>query len=89
MLTPGGRLAISDIVAIGDMPSALANDAAAYTGCIAGAAPVAELERMIADAGFTDVRVTVRTESGSLVEGWSSGAEHFVASALIEGVKPA
>ena len=89
VLAPGGRLAISDIVAIGEMPSALANDPAAYTGCIAGAAPVAELERMIVDAGFTDVRVAVRSESGPLVESWSSGAEHFVASALIEGFKPA
>jgi arsenite methyltransferase len=91
VLAPGGRLAISDMVAVGDLPAAIANDPAAYTGCIAGAAPVAELERMIAQAGFEQVRVRVQAQSRELVEEWSpgSGAEQVVASALIEAVKPA
>jgi len=91
VLAPGGRLAISDMVAIGDLPAAIAEDPAAYTGCIAGAAPVADLERMIADAGFEHVRIAIRKDSRSLVEGWSpdTGAEQVVASALIEAVKPA
>jgi SAM-dependent methyltransferase len=90
VLAPGGRLAISDMVAVGDLPAAIANDPAAYTGCIAGAAPIAELERMIADAGFQRVRVSVQAQSRALVEEWSpgSGAEEGVASALIEAVKP-
>jgi len=89
VLAPGGRLAISDIVAIGDLPAAVAADPAAYTGCIAGAAPVADLARMIAEAGFTDVRITVKEDTRSLIEGWSpeSGASRAVASALIEAVK--
>ena len=89
VLAPGGRLAISDVVAIGDLPTAIARDPAAYTGCIAGAASVAELERMIAGSGFTDVRVAVQAQSRALIEEWSPGAEQFVASALIEAVKPA
>lgn len=91
VLAPGGRLAISDMVAVGDLPAAIANDPAAYTGCIAGAAPVAELERMIADAGFQQVRVTVQARSREFVEEWSpgSGAVQVVASALIEAVKAA
>ena len=91
VLAPGGRLAISDVVAIGDIPAAIAADPAAYTGCVAGAAPVAELERMIAAAGFEDVRIAVQTQSRTIIEEWSpgSGAEQFVASALIEAVKPA
>ena len=89
VLAPGGRLAISDMVAIGDLPAALAADPSAYTGCIAGAAPVAELEQMIAQAGFDQVRITVQTQSRELVEDWSPGAELVVASALLEAVKPA
>jgi arsenite methyltransferase len=91
VLAPGGRLAISDMVAIGDLPAALEEDPAAYTGCIAGAAPVADLERMIAEAGFDRVTVAVKAQSRELVEGWSpgSGAADVVASALIEAVKPA
>ena len=91
VLAPAGRLAISDMVAIGDLPAPIAADPAAYTGCIAGAAPVAELERMIADAGFERVRVTVQAQSRELVDDWSpgTGAGQAVASALIEAVKPA
>jgi arsenite methyltransferase len=65
-------------------------DPAAYTGCVAGAAPIAELERMIA-VGFEDVRIAVQAQSRTLIEEWrpGSGAEQFVASALIEAVKPA
>jgi SAM-dependent methyltransferase len=90
VLAPGGRLAISDIVATGDLPAALAADPGAYTGCIAGAAPVAELERTIAAAGFADVRVAIQAGSRDLIEGWSpgSGAGQVVASAMIEAVKP-
>jgi SAM-dependent methyltransferase len=90
VLAPGGRLAISDVVAIGDLPAAIAADPAAYTGCIAGAASLAELERMIAEAGFKDVRIAVQAQSRALIEAWNqgSGAEHLVASALIEAVKP-
>lgn len=91
VLAPAGRLAISDMVAIGDLPEAVAADPAAYTGCIAGAAPVAELERVIADAGFERVRITVQAQSRELVDDWSpgTGAGVAVASALIEAVKPA
>lgn len=91
VLAPGGRLAISDMVAIAELPPAILNDPSAYTGCIAGAAPVAELEQMIAAAGFERVRISVQAQSRDLVEDWSpgSGAAHAVASALIEAVKPA
>jgi SAM-dependent methyltransferase len=91
VLVPGGRLAISDIVALRELPPALASDLDAYTGCIAGAAPVAQVRQLVADAGFTNVRVTVQPESRSVIEGWSpgSGAERYVASALIEATKPA
>jgi arsenite methyltransferase len=91
VLAPGGRLAISDVVAIGEIPAAIAADPAAYTGCVAGAARVSELQRMIADAGFEDIRIAVQVQSRTLIEEWrpGTGAEQFVASALIEAVKPA
>lgn len=91
VLSPGGRLAISDMVATGDLPAAVAADPAAYTGCIAGAAPVADLERMLAAAGFERIRITVQERSRELVGEWSpgTGADSVVASATIEAVKPA
>lgn len=90
VLVPGGRLAISDIVAIAAIPPAVAADPRAYTGCIAGAVPVAELEGMLAAAGFRNIRITVKGESRTFIAEWSpgSGAEHVIASAYIEAVRP-
>jgi SAM-dependent methyltransferase len=89
VLAPGGRLAISDIVAIREIPQEVRNDLEAYAGCVSGAALVPEVEAMLTSAGFADVRVELKSNSASLVEGWSPGAETLVASALIRARKPA
>jgi len=88
VLAPGGRVAISDIVALREIPDAVRNDLEAYAGCVSGAAPVPEIEVMLAEAGFRDVHVELKTNSASLVEGWSPGAETLVASAFIRATKP-
>lgn len=90
VLAPGGRLAISDIVAIAAIPPSVAADPRAYTGCVGGAAPVAELEQILERAGFRNIQITVKGESRSFIADWSpgSGAEHIVASAYIEAGKP-
>ena len=88
VLAPGGRVAISDIVALRTIPDDIRNDLEAYAGCVSGAAPVPEIELMLAEAGFRDVQVELKSNSASLVEGWSPGAETLVASALIRATKP-
>jgi SAM-dependent methyltransferase len=90
VLAPGGRLAISDIVAVAPLPAALEQDLAAYTGCISGAALIADLETMMRAAGFTEIRVDLKGDSRALISGWAPGAtaEDYVASALIQAVKP-
>ena len=87
VLAPGGRLAISDIVALREIPVAVRNDLEAYAGCVSGAALIAEVEGMLRDAGFEHVRVDLKSNSDALVQGWSPGAETLVASALIRGTK--
>jgi len=88
VLAPGGRLAISDIVALRAIPDAVRNDLEAYAGCVSGAALVAEVEGMLRDSGFQDVRVEPKPDSEALVQDWSPGAENLIASALIRAVKP-
>jgi SAM-dependent methyltransferase len=88
VLAPGGRLAISDIVALREIPAEVRNDLEAYAGCVSGAALVADVEAMLRGAGFELVSVTLKGNSESLVQGWSPGAETLVASALIRAMKP-
>ena len=88
VLKAGGRLAISDVVAVKDMPAALTQSVEAMTGCVSGSAKVADLEAMLRDAGFEDVRIAVRPESGAIIAQCLPGAEDYVASATIEGRKP-
>ena len=59
-------------------------------GCIAGAAPVEQIETWLAQTGFIDVRVTPQPESRELVASWAPGRgiENFVASATVEARKP-
>ena len=59
VLRPGGRLAISDVVAFGPVPESIRRDLALYTGCVAGAATMEETKAMLADAGFVDIEITV------------------------------
>jgi arsenite methyltransferase len=90
VLKPGGRLAISDVVATADMPDQLRQQAAMLTGCIAGAERVGRLEKTLAEIGFQDIRIRLKSHSRELVGTWfpGSGAESYVASADIEAVKP-
>ena len=78
VLAPGGRLAISDIVAIHEIPEAVRNDLEAYAGCVSGAALVADVEALLGAAGFRDVRVDLKSNSASIVEAWAPGAASLV-----------
>jgi SAM-dependent methyltransferase len=90
VLKAGGRLAISDVVATKALPEGLQNDVAALTGCVSGAADVATVEGLLREAGFEDVRITVKKESREFIRDWmpGSGVEDYVASATIEATKP-
>ena len=90
VLKPGGRLAISDVVNTAPLPPELKADPTLLCGCVAGAAPVEQIETWLAQAGFADVRVTPKPESRELVASWAPGRciENFVASATIEARKP-
>lgn len=89
-LKPGGRLRVSDVVALQPMPDAMQNAMDLISGCIGGAALVGEIETWLTEAGFAEVSVEPKAESRDVVAGWApgQGAENYVASADITAVKP-
>ena len=91
VLKPGGRLAISDVVATAELPAEVAGDLALYSGCVAGASLVSDLEAAMAAAGFEDIRIAPKDESKAFIEQWAPGRSitDYVVSATIEAVKPA
>jgi SAM-dependent methyltransferase len=90
VLKPGGRLAISDVVASCELPDEVRNDLALYSGCMAGAVQIGELEAIMAEAGFTNISITPKDESKEFIKDWApgKGVEEYVISAHIEAVKP-
>lgn len=90
VLKSGGRLAISDIVATIELPEEMKSDLALYSGCMAGATPIAELEAMLRIAGFENVAIVPKDESRAFIRDWAPGRkiEDFVVSAQIQGTKP-
>jgi arsenite methyltransferase len=60
-LKPGGRLMISDIVLLKELPDFVKNSIEAYIGCVSGALLKDEYIRTIKAAGFQDVRIIDET----------------------------
>ena len=89
VLKTGGRLAISDVVALQQLPEHIKNDLALYGGCIAGASTVDEVETMLKNAGFSEIRITLKEESRKFIKDWTSveNIVEYISSAIIEAVK--
>lgn len=89
ILKPGGRLAISDIVAIAPMPEAMKNDLALHAACIAGAELIENIKSMLKDAGFKGIRIIPMDRSRESIRDWSPGndVQDYVLSASIEANK--
>ena len=71
VLRPGGRFAVTDIVADEDMDEAVRRDMAKWTGCIAGALTEAEFRSTLERAGFERIEIIethrVHQSAGSAV----------------------
>lgn len=89
VLKNGGRLAISDVVAFAVLPDEIQKDLALYTGCMAGASLITEIEKMIRNSGFQQIKITPKDESKKFISEWAPGTKvtDYVVSANIEAVK--
>ena len=89
VLRPGGRLAISDVVATRELPEEMRNDPRLIAGCMGNASLIEDLEAWIEEAGFEAIRIRPKDESREFIRDWASdhGVEDYVVSATIEAVK--
>jgi len=90
VLKPGGRLAISDVVALAELPPDVKADIELLGSCVSGAATIPELERILTGLGFGDVEIDTAADSRDFIREWAPGSnvEDYVVSATIEAKKP-
>lgn len=78
VLTPGGRIGISDVVAEDRLDEADRRERGSWVGCIAGALSHGDYHRFLADAGFNGISVALTHEVADGLHG-----------AIIRATKPA
>lgn len=92
VLKPGGRLAISDVVARAQLPDEIRSDLSLLSSCIGGAATIEDTKRMLKKAGFKKIKISYNNKSQEIIKDWTpdkrSKALDYVVSAYIEAVKP-
>jgi arsenite methyltransferase len=90
VLKPGGRLAVSDVVATAELPESWRDDMRLLTACISGAADIDALSRMLSDAGFVEIDIRPKEESREFIRQWEpeTQLEDYVLSAAIRATRP-
>jgi len=90
VLKAGGRIVVSDVVAREELGDEVKKDLALYSGCLSGATLLAELEKILADAGFVDVVIRPKGNSDEVITSWEAkrGFEEKVFAAEVTARKP-
>lgn len=90
VLKPGGRIAISDIVAYKPLPKEILNNSQLYCACVSGAMLIPDLKEILNKAGFVNIGIDVEEESHEFIKEWAPeyGVENYVIAAKITATKP-
>jgi SAM-dependent methyltransferase len=78
VLKPGGRMFLSDIVLLKELPRAVRESIEAYVGCIAGASLKADYLAAIRAAGFDDVDIVKEATAEAAFDNRSAGPTFVV-----------
>ncbi len=103
VLKPGGRIAISDIALLKELPKKIQESIEAYVGCVGGAILIDKYKKIVELSGLKDVKITVKGTSTcidpntkdpigkAILEGLDGGEslEGYVVSVYVEGYKSA
>jgi SAM-dependent methyltransferase len=90
VLKPGGRLAVSDVVATAELPAGWRANMLLLSSCISGASTVDEVEAMLRAAGFVDIDIRAKEDSREFIRTWEPGTrlEDYVLSASMTARRP-
>ncbi|MDF2923941.1 MAG: arsM [Paenibacillaceae bacterium] len=89
VLKTGGRLAISDIVALKPFTEEMRQNVALYSGCVTGASHQEDILQMLKEQGFEEIAVTPKEGIREYIHKWApgTGIEDYITSAVIQAVK--
>ncbi|UCG12356.1 MAG: arsenite methyltransferase [Deltaproteobacteria bacterium] len=90
VLKPGGRLAISDVLATAPIPEEMRQNVELWTSCVSGAAPVDELKDILSEIGFEEIEIEFDQGGQEVMRQCAPGlgVENYVAPAGIVATKP-
>lgn len=91
VLKPGGRIAVSDVVARHELAADVQRDLALHTGCLAGATLQADLLVILKEAGFVDIAIRPKGNSDEVITSWDAKRDFAqqVFAAEVTATKPA
>jgi arsenite methyltransferase len=90
VLRPGGRLAVSDILALREIPDEYREDLDLLGACISGAETVDATRKILEDLGFDQIKISVNKKSKDFLKDFFPGNDlgSYISSASIQAVKP-
>jgi ubiquinone/menaquinone biosynthesis C-methylase UbiE len=90
VLKPGGRIAISDVVATAEIPADVKADDRLRSKCVSGAEFMTTLEDLLQKAGFENISITPKEESREFIHTWAPdrSVDDYLVSAIIQARKP-
>lgn len=85
VLTPGGKVFVSDLALLKPLPANIRDMAAALVGCVAGAILVDETRGLLEKAGFTAIALTPKPDYVRHMQDWNDPLYRQIAETLPEG----
>lgn len=67
VLKPGGRIAISDMALLKELPARIRDNMEAYVSCVSGAVLIDEYRKIVEASGLRDVKITIHGSSNCIV----------------------
>lgn len=82
VLKPGGRIAISDIALLRELPRNIQESMAAYVSCVAGAILVDDYKKVVEQSGLRNVRISIKGSSACT----DSGTNDPLGKVILDGL---